>query len=338
MNDSALSVRDLQVRFPSEDGLVHAVSGVSFDLKKGEVLGVVGESGCGKSVTSLAVMGLLPKSAQVSGSVSLGGTEMIGLYPSEMRSIRGRRISMIFQDPMTALNPVYTVGFQLVEAVRAHQSVTKRAAKDRAIELLDVVGIPNPSSRFDAYPHEFSGGMRQRAVIAIAIANEPEVLIADEPTTALDVTVQAQILDTLLRIRSRTGTAMLFITHDLGVMAGVADRLLVMYAGKVVESGTVEQVFYDPQMPYTIGLLGAIPGAQMLGHRLNQIKGAPPSLLGERAGCAFAPRCPISHESCFTTAVPAMFLSEDHGVACHRRDVVLGLSDRRRMFEEEVLR
>lgn len=336
MSDSVLSVRDLQVRFPTEDGLVHAVSGVSFDLKRGEVLGVVGESGCGKSVTSLALLGLLPKTARVSGSVDLGGTELLGLYPNEMRTIRGRRISMIFQDPMTALNPVYTVGYQLVEAVRAHQSISKRAAKDRAIELLDVVGIPNPSSRFDSYPHEFSGGMRQRAVIAIAIANEPEVLIADEPTTALDVTVQAQILETLLRIRSRTGTAMLFITHDLGVMAGVADRLLVMYAGKVVESGTVEEVFYDPQMPYTIGLLGAIPGVRMLGQRLNQIKGAPPSLLGERDGCAFAPRCPISQESCFTTSVPGVSPSQEHGVACHRRDVVLGLSDRRRMFEEGV--
>lgn len=336
MSDSVLSVRDLQVRFPSEDGLVHAVSGVSFDLKRGEVLGVVGESGCGKSVTSLAVLGLLPKTARVSGSVNLGGTELLGLYPNEMRTIRGRRISMIFQDPMTALNPVYTVGYQLVEAVRAHQSMSKRAAKARAVELLDVVGIPNPSSRFDSYPHEFSGGMRQRAVIAIAIANEPEVLIADEPTTALDVTVQAQILETLLRIRSRTGTAMLFITHDLGVMAGVADRLLVMYAGKVVESGTVEEVFYDPQMPYTIGLLGAIPGARMLGQRLNQITGAPPSLLGERNGCAFAPRCPISQKTCFTVPVSGVSPLEEHGVACHRRDVVLGLSDRRQMFEEEI--
>ena len=332
MTEPILSVRDLRVDFPTDDGVVSAVRGVSFDLHRGEVLGIVGESGCGKSVTNMAIMGLLPKTARVSGSVRLGDDELVGRYPAEMRPVRGRRISMIFQDPMTSLNPVYSVGWQLVEAVRAHNDVSKDEARKRAVDLLALVGIPNPADRYSSYPHEFSGGMRQRVMIAMAIANDPEILIADEPTTALDVTVQAQILETLQRIRQETGTAIIFITHDLGVLAGMADRLLVMYAGKVVESGAIEEVYDNPLMPYTIGLLGAIPGEQSHGRRLNQIKGAPPSLMRIPAGCLFAPRCPLANDLCRSTAPVEVAASDAHGVSCHRVDQVRDASDRRALF------
>ena len=237
-----LEVRDLSVSFPTDDGLVQAVRGVSYRLMPREVLAIVGESGSGKSVTSLAIMGLLPRTARIAGSVCLGDQELIGAPYSTMQDLRGRRISMIFQDPISSLNPVYSIGWQLAEAVRAHQDVSKQAAADRAVELLQLVGIPNAKERARNYPHEFSGGMRQRVVIAIAIANDPEVLIADEPTTALDVTVQAQILETLDLARRETNAAMVLITHDLGVVAGVADRVLVMYAGKPVETGTVDEI------------------------------------------------------------------------------------------------
>jgi peptide/nickel transport system ATP-binding protein len=335
MTEPLLQVRDLAVEFPTDDGVVRAVRGVSFDLNRGEVLGIVGESGCGKSVTNLAIMGLLPRTARVSGSVTVGGTEVIGRFPNEMREIRGKRIAMIFQDPMTSLNPVYTVGWQLVETIRAHNPMKKTAARVKAVDLLRLVGIPNPDDRFDSYPHEFSGGMRQRVVIAMAIANDPEVLIADEPTTALDVTVQAQILDTLQRIRRETGTAIVFITHDLGVLAGIADRLLVMYAGRVVESGPIGQVFDDPQMPYTIGLLGAIPGEDSHGRRLNQIKGAPPSLMRVPDGCLFAPRCPLAVASCSETEPSVVRPDEAHGVACHRVVDIREMGDRRSIFQRE---
>jgi len=335
MSDALLQVRDLAVEFPTDDGVVRAVRGVSFDLRRGEVLGIVGESGCGKSVTNLAIMGLLPKTARVSGSVRIGSDEIVGRYPNEMREIRGKRIAMIFQDPMTSLNPVYTVGWQLVETIRAHREMKKADARTKAVDLLRLVGIPNPDDRFDSYPHEFSGGMRQRVVIAMAIANDPEVLIADEPTTALDVTVQAQILDTLQRIRRETGTAIIFITHDLGVLAGMADRLLVMYAGRVVESGTIEEVFDDPQMPYTIGLLGAIPGEGSHGRRLNQIKGAPPSLMRIQEGCLFAPRCPLAVAECSATEPTAVDPSRAHGVACHRVADIVAMNDRRAIFLRE---
>jgi peptide/nickel transport system ATP-binding protein len=252
-----------------------------------------------------------------------------------MREIRGKRIAMIFQDPMTSLNPVYTVGWQLVETIRAHREMKKAEARAKAVDLLRLVGIPNPDDRFDSYPHEFSGGMRQRVVIAMAIANDPEVLIADEPTTALDVTVQAQILDTLQRIRRETGTAIIFITHDLGVLAGMADRLLVMYAGRVVESGRIEDVFDDPQMPYTIGLLGAIPGEDSHGRRLNQIKGAPPSLMRVPEGCLFAPRCPLAVDACWSSEPGAVEPEIDHGVACHRVNDVKAMADRRSIFLNE---
>jgi peptide/nickel transport system ATP-binding protein len=249
-----------------------------------------------------------------------------------MREIRGKRIAMIFQDPMTSLNPVYTVGWQLVETIRAHRDMKKAEARAKAVDLLRLVGIPNPDDRFDSYPHEFSGGMRQRVVIAMAIANDPEVLIADEPTTALDVTVQAQILDTLQRIRRETGTAIIFITHDLGVLAGVADRLLVMYAGRVVESGQIDEVFVEPKMPYTIGLLGAIPGEDSHGRRLNQIKGAPPSLMRLAPGCLFAPRCPLAIATCHESEPAQVGAEETHGVACHRSSEITAMADRREIF------
>ena len=247
-SDAALlEVEDLTVDFPTVDGTVHAVRGVSFTLRPGEVLAVVGESGSGKSVTALAVMGLLPKTARVTGSIRYRGVELVGM------------LAMVFQDPMTCLDPVYRVGAQLAEAIRVHHDLPRAAANRRAVELLALVGIPNAAGRARNYPHELSGGMRQRVVIAMAIANDPEVIIADEPTTALDVTVQAQILETIEKAQEATGAAMVLITHDLGVVAGVADRVMVMYAGKVVETGTVDELFYRPRMPYTVGLLGALP-------------------------------------------------------------------------------
>ncbi|MGH3769903.1 MAG: ABC transporter ATP-binding protein, partial [Pseudonocardiaceae bacterium] len=242
--EAVLTVADLRVEFRTDEGRVQAVRGVSYQLHRGEVLGIVGESGSGKSVTSLAVMGLLPGSARVSGSVRFGDAELLGASDSELSAVRGRGISMIFQDPMTSLNPVYTVGHQITEAIRAHQDVSRGAARTQAVELLEAVSIPHPTERVATYPHELSGGMRQRVVIAIAMANHPEVIIADEPTTALDVTVQAQILEALRTARARTGAAMLLITHDIGVIAGQADRVLVLYDGRVVEAGTVEEIFY----------------------------------------------------------------------------------------------
>lgn len=333
MTGALLQVRNLAVDFPTDDGIVKAVRDVSFDLREGEVLGFVGESGCGKSVTNLAIMSLLPRTAEVSGSAKIGGQEIIGRFPAEMRQIRGRRIAMVFQDPMTSLNPVYTVGWQLVEAIRAHTKISKRKAKIRAIELLKLVGIPNPESRIDSYPHEFSGGMRQRVVIAIAISNDPEVLIADEPTTALDVTVQAQILDTLLRIRSETKMAIIFITHDLGVLAGLADRILVMYAGRVVEQGSIEDVFERPQMPYTIGLLGAIPSETSHGSRLNQIMGAPPSLVRLSSGCQFEPRCPVAIQACQRAEPSPLPADVGQRAACIRVEDIRQLPNPRGIFQ-----
>ncbi|WP_162795469.1 ABC transporter ATP-binding protein, partial [Nonomuraea lactucae] len=272
---TALSIRDLQVTFP---GGVHAVRGVTFDVAPGEVLGIVGESGSGKSVTSLAVLGLLPPGARADGSVRLAGRELIGLDERELAAIRGRSISMVFQDPLSSLTPVYTVGHQVAEAVRAHQDLPRDRAWTRAVELLDLVGIPEPATRARAFPHEFSGGMRQRVMIAMAIANDPEVIIADEPTTALDVTIQAQVLDVLKTARQATDAAILMVTHDLGVIAGMADRVLVMYAGRPVEIGPVDEVYARPRMPYTVGLLGSVPRLDVGARRaLAPIEGAPPS-------------------------------------------------------------
>ena len=300
--DVVLAVDDLHVTFPTDDGLVRAVRGVSYQLRRGEVLGIVGESGSGKSVTSLAVMGLLPRSARITGSVRFQDRELLGADDKSMSKVRGAHVAMIFQDPMTSLNPVYNVGYQIAEGIRAHhKDVDKEEARKRAIRLLEIVGIPKAAERVDNYPHEFSGGMRQRAVIAIAMANYPDIIIADEPTTALDVTVQAQVLDALGDAREEAGAAMVLITHDLGVVAGQADRVLVMYAGRPVEIGTVDEIYYEPRMPYTLGLLGSLPRLDVQRSRdqkLTPITGSPPSLLNLPAGCPFSPRCPLRQPIC----------------------------------------
>ncbi len=323
---TVLSVEDLTVTFPTEDGLVQAVRGVSYQLRRGEVLGIVGESGSGKSVTSLAVMGLLPKTAQISGSAKVLGREMLGLKDSEISEVRGNKISMIFQDPLTSLSPVYTVGYQLSEAVLAHREVSDEEAWKRAVELLDIVGIPNPEQRANNYPHELSGGMRQRIVIAIAMANNPDVIIADEPTTALDVTVQAQVMEALKNAREETGAAMILITHDLGLVAGHVDRVCVMYAGKLVESGNVDDVFYRPRMPYTLGLLGSLPRLdEARDHRLTPILGTPPSLVNLPSGCPFSPRCPIAQEICLREEPPLETVADlGHRAACHFHERLIG--------------
>jgi oligopeptide/dipeptide ABC transporter ATP-binding protein len=291
-------VQDLVVDIPTEQGVVQAVRGLSYEVRASEVLAVVGESGSGKTVSCLAVMGLLPERAVVRGSARLGGDELLGASDAVLRRVRGNRLSMIFQDPLASLNPVYSVGHQIAEAVRVHQPVSRRAARRRAVELLELVGIPQPPLRARQYPHEFSGGMRQRVVIAMALANHPEVVFADEPTTALDVTVQAQILETLLELRDALGLAVVLVTHDLGVVAGLADRVQVMYAGRIVETGTVHDVFHRPRMPYTVGLLAAVPRGDGRQRRLSPIPGAPPSLLEPLSGCAFAPRCPLATAEC----------------------------------------
>ncbi|WP_138735609.1 ABC transporter ATP-binding protein [Modestobacter excelsi] len=319
-----LQVTDLNVRFPTEDGQVHAVRGVDYTLRSGEVLGIVGESGSGKSVTSLAVMGLLPSNARVTGSVRYRGQELLGQNDRSMSRIRGKGVSMIFQDPMTSLDPVYKVGAQIEETLRIHdKSLSSRAAETRAVELLELVGIPNAGDRVDSYPHEFSGGMRQRVVIAIAMANQPEVIIADEPTTALDVTVQAQILEVLQTALQETGAAMVMITHDLGVVAGIADRVLVMYAGRPVEIGSVEDIYYEPRMPYTLGLLGSLPRLDApTRERLTPITGAPPSLVNMPPGCPFAPRCPLHIDECDAAEPPLFQVGAGHEAACIRTEQV----------------
>jgi peptide/nickel transport system ATP-binding protein len=292
--DAVLSVRNLRVEFQSDDGLVHAVDDLSFDVFENEVVGIVGESGSGKSVTSMAIMGLLPKTAQLHGEVYFRGRSLLQLPDKELRRLRGAKIAMVFQDALTALDPVYTVGDQIAEAINVHHpDVGKTELRERSVELLNLVGIPNPQKRVDSYPHEYSGGMRQRAMIAMSIANEPDVLIADEPTTALDVTIQAQVLEVLERIKDRTRSAIVLITHDLGVVAGVADRVIVMYAGRAVEMGTVDQIFYEPHHPYTLGLLASLPrlDEDQRNVRLHRIKGQPPSLIFVPPGCAFHPRC-----------------------------------------------
>jgi oligopeptide/dipeptide ABC transporter ATP-binding protein len=319
--DALLVVDNLTVSFPTDDGQVQAVRGVSYKVMPGDSLGIVGESGSGKSVSSMAVMGLLPKTARITGSVRFRGRELIGLNEREYADLRGNKIAMIFQDPLTSLNPVYSIGFQIGEAVHAHNKVSKQAALDRAVELLGIVGIPFPEQRINNYPHELSGGMRQRVVIAIAMANNPDVIIADEPTTALDVTVQAQVLEALEAARQETGAALILITHDLGVIAGHAERIGVMYAGKLVETGTIEDVFYRPRMPYTLGLLGSLPRLDRSEReRLTPIKGAPPSLLNLPPGCPFTPRCPMAEELC-DHEEPELLAVEGtgHAAACHFR-------------------
>jgi oligopeptide/dipeptide ABC transporter ATP-binding protein len=323
-----LSVRDLRVQFKTDDGILKAVDGVSYDVYPNEVVGIVGESGSGKSVSSLAIMGLLPKSAKVTGEIVFRGQDLLRMEETDRRKLRGGRLAMVFQDALAALNPVFTVGDQIGEAISAHQPpMSKQAKRKLSIDLLGLVGIPNPSSRVDNYPHEFSGGMRQRAMIAMSIANEPDVLIADEPTTALDVTIQAQVLEVLERIQERTNSAIVLITHDLGVVAGVADRVMVMYAGRPVETSVVDEIFYHPRHPYTIGLMASLPRLDAAGaksERLYRIKGQPPSLIFLPSGCPFHPRCEFAkaEDGCETVRPDLELVEHTYGrhlAACHRR-------------------
>jgi len=297
-----LEVTGLRVRFDTDEGSVLAANGVSFSLRPGGVLGLVGESGCGKSVTAMAVLGLLPPTATSEGSVRLDGEEIAGLPPRRMRRIRGREISMIFQEPMTSLNPAFTVGYQIAEVLRRHEGLTRDQARVRAAELLDLVRIPEPGKRVGEFPHQLSGGMRQRVMIAMAVACNPKVLLADEPTTALDVTIQAQVLDIMRDLRAQLGTSIVLITHDLGVVADIADDVVVMYAGHVVESGAVDTVFAGPRHPYTIGLLGSVPrpdlGLDDGRGRLREIPGFVPTLREPPGACVFAPRCPRADALC----------------------------------------
>jgi oligopeptide/dipeptide ABC transporter ATP-binding protein len=318
-----LSVEDLHVEFPTDDGVVRAVDGVSYTLGEAETLGIVGESGSGKSVTSLAILGLLPKSAKITGNVRFRGEELLGRSEKELRPFRGDRIAMVFQDALASLNPVFRVGDQIAESIEAHHQFSKDELRSKVTGLLELVGIPNPVDRADQFPHEFSGGMRQRAMIAMAIANEPDVLIADEPTTALDVTIQAQVLEVMDRIKQRTRSAIVLITHDLGVVAGVADQVMVMYAGRQVEYGSVDQVFYRPRHPYTQGLLASLPRLDRRAgsERLHRIKGQPPSLIYLPPGCAFAPRCPFArHGICDHDRPELKEVSEGQRSSCFRID------------------
>jgi len=318
--DSFLSVRDLRVRFSTEDGIVKAVDGLSFDVERGKTLGIVGESGSGKSVTNLTVLGLHnPKTTTVEGEILLEGQDLVTTPEKEMEKLRGNKVAMIFQDPLTALSPYYTVGRQIAEPFMKHTGASKKEARDRAIEMLTKVGIPQPRTRVDDYPHQFSGGMRQRAMIAMALVCDPDLLIADEPTTALDVTVQAQILDLLKDLQQEFGSAIIFITHDLGVISDMADDLLVMYSGRAVERGAVREVLREPRHPYTWGLLSSMP---RLGGSTSQplmpIPGSPPSLLNPPSGCPFHPRCTftdqVSGDRCSTERPP---LGEGRAAACH---------------------
>ena len=300
MAERLLEVKDLHVHFHTEDGIVRAVDGVSFELERGKVLGIVGESGSGKSVTAMTLMGLTRDvNTRFQGEVLYKGRDLLKLPETAMQDFRGNEMGMIFQDPMTSLNPVYRIGDQIVEAIRTHEDLDKRGAKRRAVDLLRQVGIPRPEVRVDDYPHQFSGGMRQRAMIAMALSCNPSILIADEPTTALDVTIQAQIVELINRLKDDFDSAVIFITHDLGVIADIADEIIVMYAGRVVERGSKRDVFYDPQMPYTWGLLGSIPRLDRPRvERLHTIEGAPPSLINLPEGCKFRPRCPHAFEKC----------------------------------------
>ncbi|MFF7292777.1 dipeptide ABC transporter ATP-binding protein [Microbacterium sp. NPDC008134] len=320
---TVLSVRDLRVSFPSEAGRVDAVRGVSFDLKAGKTLGIVGESGSGKSVTSLAIMGLLDENAKVTGSVVFDGQELLGKTDKQMSMIRGNGMTMVFQDPLTSLTPVFTVGDQLIEALTVHRKLAKKDAWKRSVELLSLVGIPEPEKRMKAFPHEFSGGMRQRVVIAIAMANNPKLIICDEPTTALDVTIQAQILELIEKAQSETGAAVIMITHDMGVVARTADDVIVMYAGKPVEQAEARELFHHTRMPYSIGLLGAIPRVDKSEKQpLVPIKGNPPLLIGLPDACPFADRCPIVVDACRTKEPELLPVSADstatHNAACIR--------------------
>ena len=335
MAEPLLEVKNLSVHFPTDDGIVKAVDGVSFSLLPGETLGVVGESGSGKSVSFLTVMGLIDtKRAIIEGEIIFQGQDLLTLPPDEMRTVRGEKISMIFQDPMTSMHPYYKVGDQIAEAVRVHQQVSKQEAHEQAVEMLRRVGIPRPDERADQYPHEFSGGMRQRAMIAMALSLNPDLLIADEPTTALDVTVQAQILDLLDRLKQEFNAAIVIVTHDLGVVAEHCDHIQVMYAGKIVEAGDRRDIYYGAHHPYTWGLLASIPrlNDSDIKERLQPIRGLPPSLIFVPPGCAFHPRCPHVFDRC-RTEVPELLPADGHHASrCH-----LSLADKERIFQEEVM-
>ncbi len=324
LEDAILEIADLQTHFFTDDGVVRAVDGVSYAVRKGETLGVVGESGCGKSVTALSILRLVadPPGRIVGGAIRFEGRDLLAMSESEMEEIRGNEISMIFQEPMTSLNPLFTVGRQIAEAIALHQGLGKREAMDLAVEMLNRVHIPEPASRAQAYPHQLSGGMRQRVMIAMAMSCNPKILIADEPTTALDVTIQAQILDLMREIQEQLGQAIILITHDMGVVAENADRVVVMYAGRKVEEAPVDELFDNPGHPYTMGLLSAIPNLEEAAHldtgqaRLNEIKGMVPSLANLPPGCVFAPRCGFATEQCTTAYPPLTEERPGHWVAC----------------------
>ena len=334
MAEPLLEVKDLKVSFRTEDGVVRAVDGVSFTVDQGEVLGIVGESGSGKSVTMMSVLRLISDpNMRVEGEVIYKGRDLMKLGKDEMQEVRGGEIAMIFQDPMTSLNPVYRVGDQIIEAIVTHQTLDKPAAKKRAVELLRQVGIPHAEARVDDFPHQFSGGMRQRAMIAMALANNPDILIADEPTTALDVTIQAQIIELIDKLKDEFNSAVVLITHDLGVVAEIANEIIVMYAGRVVERAPKRQLFYDPQMPYTWGLLGSIPRLDRpRQERLHSIKGMPPSLIHVPEGCKFRPRCPHAFDKCMEEP-ELVNRVEEHG---HLDRCWLSVAEKRRLREETM--
>jgi oligopeptide transport system ATP-binding protein len=314
-----LSVQGLETQFRTREGIVHAVNGVSFTLKEGETLGIVGESGCGKSVTVMSMLRLIPSPPGkiAAGSAFFQGKDLLKMTDEEIRHVRGSQISMVFQDPMTSFNPVLTIGRQVSEPLEVHLGMNHKQAEDRVVEMLSKVGIPNPKDRLNDYPHQFSGGMRQRVMIAMALVCTPQVLIADEPTTALDVTIQAQIIELTKRLRDDLGMAIIWITHDLGVIAGLADRLAVMYGGYIIESSGVRELYAHPTHPYTIGLLGSLPRMDESGHRrLTSIEGLPPVLLEKPSYCPFAPRCRFAVEHCWNENPPLMQVAPDHLVAC----------------------
>lgn len=317
-----LFVKDLQVSFQTEDGLVRAVDGVTFDLEKGKTLAIVGESGSGKSVTSQAIMGLhTGRGVKISGEINLDGTDLVAASDSTLRAMRGNSMAMIFQDPFASLHPFYRIGNQLAEAVTAHRNVSKKEARAEALLMLNKVGIPNAEQRVDDYPHQLSGGMRQRVMIAMALINGPELLIADEPTTALDVTVQAQILELLAELQAEFNTAIILITHDLGIVADMADEIVVMYGGRIVERAGLHELFYQPQMPYTVGLLSSVPRLDSVGNRMLSIGGQPPSLISLPSGCVFHPRCAAmnagSEERCKSERPDLRDVGEGHMIRCH---------------------
>jgi len=335
--DAFLSVRDLKVHFPTDDGVVKAVDGLSFELQRGRTLGIVGESGSGKSVTSLSIMGLHNRRrTQMTGEIWLDGQELLGATPEQVRKLRGQEMAMIFQDPLSSMHPFYKVGAQIIEAYRVHNKVSKALARKRAIEMLDLVGIPQPDKRVDDYPHQFSGGMRQRAMIAMALVCNPALLIADEPTTALDVTVQAQIIELMKRLQREFNSAIILITHDLGVVAESCDEVVVMYGGQCVEKGTVDDIFYRADMPYTWGLLSSMPRMdRQRQERLRPIAGQPPSLINVPSGCVFSPRCPyqerVANGACVSVHPDLEARPDGHSARCHIDPTV-----RQRIWADEI--